>query len=339
MIKKVLQNILEGKNLSFKEATNTANLLMNGKINNSQIAALLTALKYKEETPEEIAGFAMAMRNNGIKISCNIHNTIDVCGTGGDNSNSFNISTAVAFAVAGAGVNVAKHGNRSITSKSGSSDVLSELGVNIDLTPNESEEALKKIGVAFLFAPIYHPAMKYAAPVRLELGFKTIFNILGPLTNPADVTKQMIGVFNEKTAYKMAEAANLLGMERVAFICTNDRYDEITLTDSTKVIELNNSEISTQTITASTFGYDTIELSEIEGGTPFDNAQIILDLFSSGARTTHFNVVAANTALALYISGKYSSLKLAQEAAEDSLLSGKALNKLNELIEFGKNHE
>ncbi|MEN8191922.1 MAG: anthranilate phosphoribosyltransferase [Bacteroidota bacterium] len=336
MIKDILNKLLDKIDLSFEEATTAADLLMSGGINNSQIAALLTALRVKGETPIEIAGFATAMRNNGIKIETDTTNTIDVCGTGGDNSGSFNISTAVAFVVAGAGVNVAKHGNRSITSKSGSSDVLTELGVNINLTPEQSQKALEEIGIAFLFAPIYHPAMKNVAPVRLELGFKTIFNILGPLTNPANTVKQMIGAFNNETALKMAEAAKLLKMERVSFVCTNNQYDEITLTQSTQVIELKDSEITTDEIDVSTFGYDTIELGDIAGGTPSDNAQIIYDLFSSGSRTTHFNVVAANAAIALYTSGNYATLNESQNAAEDSLLSGNALKKLNQLISFEK---
>ena len=336
MIKQILDKLLDNIDLSFEEATEVADLLMNGEINNSQIAALLTSLKMKGETPNEIAGFATAMRNNGVKLNSDISNTIDVCGTGGDNSGSFNISTAVAFVVAGAGVNVAKHGNRSITSKSGSSDVLTELGVTIDLTPEQSKSALEEIGIAFLFAPIYHPAMKNVAPVRLELGFKTIFNVLGPLTNPANTVKQMIGTFNKDIALKMAEASNLLGMERVAFVCTNNQYDEITLTNTSEIIELNNSDISVREIDASTFGYNTITLNEIAGGTPKENAQIIIDLFSNNGKVPHFNVVAANAALALYTSGNYSIFHEAQIAAENSILSGKALNKLNQLIEFGK---
>lgn len=336
MIKQILDKLFDNIDLSFEEATKVADLLMNGEINNSQIAALLTALKIKGETPNEIAGFATAMRKNGIKIDTDISNTIDVCGTGGDNSGSFNISTAVAFVVAGAGVNVAKHGNRSITSKSGSSDVLVELGVKIDLTHDQSKKALHEIGIAFLFAPIYHPAMKNVAPVRLELRFKTIFNVLGPLTNPAKVTKQMIGTFNKNIALKMAEAAKILGMKRVAFVCTNNQYDEITLTNSTQIIELKKSDISISEIDASTFGYNTITLNEIAGGTPKENAQIIVDLFSNKGKTPHFNVVVANAALALYTSEKYSTLKEAQIAAENSILSGKALSKLNKLIECGK---
>jgi len=336
MINSTLNKILDGVNLSIEESADTADFIMNGKVNNSQIAALLTGLKIKGETPEEIAGFAMAMRNNGIKIEKSDHDTIDVCGTGGDNSGSCNISTAVSFVVAGAGVKVAKHGNRSITSKSGSSDVLNELGVTIDLTPEKAEQALKEIGITFLFAPIYHPAMKYVAPVRLELKFKTIFNVLGPLTNPANTWRQMIGTYNYDIADKMSQAAKLLGMKNVTFVCTNDQYDEITLTHSSRLINLKDSEVTTQEIDASAFGYEKIDLNDIAGSTPQNNSKLILDLFSNPKRNAHFEVVAANAAVAINTSGKYATLEESQKAAEDSIISGKALNKLNELIEFGK---
>lgn len=336
MINSILEKLLNSVNLSVEESTNVANLIMNGKINNSQIAALLTALKIKGETPEEIAGFAFAMRNNGLKILSSDPDTIDVCGTGGDNSGSFNISTAVSFVVAGAGIKVAKHGNRSITSKSGSSDVLNELGIKIDLTPGKAEQALEEIGITFLFAPIYHPAMKNVAPVRLELKFKTIFNILGPLTNPANTQKQMIGTYNYEIAEKMGQAAKLLGMENVTFICTDNQYDEITLTNISRLISLKGSEVTTQKIDASAFGYQKIDLNDIAGSTPQGNSKIILDLFSRPERNAHFEVVSANAAVALYTSGKYDTLEESQKAAEDSILSGKALIKLNELIEFGK---
>ena len=207
---------------------------MSGNENNSKIASLLTALKIKGETSEEVAGFVKAMREKVINIKCENERVIDVCGTGGDGSGTFNISTAVSFVVAGAGVNVAKHGNRSISSKSGSSDVLHELGVDVQLNPELSEKALNEIGIAFLFAPLYHPAMKHVAPIRKELEFRSIFNILGPLTNPAGVKRQMIGTFNDDTAKLMTDAIKLLEMEKVAFLCTNNSFDEITLTDDNK---------------------------------------------------------------------------------------------------------
>lgn len=336
MINIILEKLLNGIDLTMDESTEVADLIMNGKVNNSQIAAMLTALKIKGETPEEIAGFATAMRKNGIKIGNNDPDIIDVCGTGGDNSGSFNISTAVSFVVAGAGVKVAKHGNRSITSKSGSSDVLSELGVKINLAPEKAEKALKEIGITFLFAPIYHPAMKNVAPVRLELKFKTIFNILGPLTNPANTRKQMIGTYNYEIAEKMAQAAKLLQMGNVTFVCTNNQYDEVTLTHPSKLISINDTELSTIEIDASDFGYERKELGDIAGSTPEGNAKIIYDLFSKPEKNAHFEVVAANAAVALHTSGKYKTLAEAKIAAEESIFSGKALNKLNELVEFGK---
>ena len=337
MIKITLNKLFDKNDLTFLEAEEVGNLLMNGKVNNSQIASLLTALRIKGETANEIAGFANAMRNNGVKIKFDSENLIDVCGTGGDNSGSFNISTAAAFVVAGAGVNVAKHGNRSITSKSGSSDVLKELGVNIELTSEKSQKALEEIGITFLFAPIYHPSMKNVAPTRLELGFKTIFNVLGPLTNPASTTKQMIGTFNYDIAFKMAEAAKILKMVRVAFVCTNNQYDEITLTDSSQIVEINGDKpITIREINAETFNFPNILLDDIKGGTPFENSQIIRNIFNNQSSVSQFNVVIANAALALYTSGMYSSLSEAQETAVNSIKSGKALEKLNALIDFGK---
>ena len=337
MIKQILFKLINKTNLTFNEAEQVADLIMHGKVNNSQIAAILTSLHIKGETPNEIAGFANAMRKNALKLQIPNDNLIDVCGTGGDNSGSFNISTAVAFVVAGAGVKVAKHGNRSITSKSGSSDVLKELGVNIELTSEQSKKAIEQVGISFLFAPIYHPAMRFVAPVRIELGFKTIFNVLGPLTNPANTKRQLIGTFNKEVALKMAEAAKMLNMEQVDFVCTNNQYDEITLTHTTDIVELNNSEITQKVIAPKTFGYDTIRLSDIEGGTPIDNAKIIIDIFSNKTSSAHFNVVAANAALALFTSGKFKTLKDAQKAAEESITSGNALMKLEQLINFGNN--
>lgn len=334
MINSAIDKLLLKQNLTFEEASECADLLMKGEVNTSQTAALLTLLKVKGETSLEIGGFAKAMRNNSVKISFKDPNTIDVCGTGGDNSGSFNISTAVSFVAAGAGVSVAKHGNRSITSKSGSSDVLSELGIKIDLTPEQSEKALSQLGIAFLFAPIYHPAMKNVAPVRMEIGFKTIFNILGPLTNPATVKKQMIGTYNDKIAETMAEAAQLLGIENVTFVCTNNQFDEITLSHPTKMILLENSTINSKVIEPHEFGYDSINLKEIRGSDPSVNAKIILDLFNNPKKNSHFNVVSANTAVALQTSGKFDSFEESKQAAEDSILSGKAQKKLNDFIQF-----
>ena len=335
MIKEYLQKVIDNENLSFDDSYNAMSEIMNGEVNNSHLAGFLIALKSKGETAAEIAGFAKAMQDKSIQIKCDDENAIDVCGTGGDNSGSFNISTATAFAAAGAGVKVAKHGNRSISSKSGSADVLQALGININLTKEQSEEALNKIGIAFLFAPLYHPAMKYAAPVRKELGMKTVFNILGPLTNPARVKKQIIGTFSINAAKTMAEAAKYLPLEKVCFVCSKDKYDEIYLGDLTEVHEYNRGEeIKAYTISNETFGYPLIGFEAIQGDTPVVNAKIILDVFQNRNKNGAFNTIVANTAVALYSAGYSSILLDCQKAAEDSILSGAALAKLNELKKF-----
>ena len=337
-MKQYLEKIIEKENLSLDEAFTVMNEVMTGNVNHSLLAGFLIALKAKGETPAEVAGFAKAMRNNCIKIECDDKNAIDVCGTGGDNSGSFNISTAVAFTAAGAGVKVAKHGNRSISSKSGSADVLQNLGININLSRDESERALKEIGITFLFAPLYHPAMKYAAPVRKELAMKTVFNMLGPLTNPAGVKKQLIGTFNRKAAKTMAEAAEYLDFEKACFVCSNDSYDEIYLGDITEIYEYNKSkEVRTYTITNDSFNYPKISDKDIKGDTAEINAQIILDVLDSKNKNGAFHTIAANSALALYCSGYSDNLNECQKAAEDSILSGAAFSKLNELKNFS-NH-
>ncbi len=336
-MKELLNKLIEGKDLVFDEAYSLMNAIMEGKLNNSQIAAALTALKIKGETSEEIGAFAKAMRDKSVKIYVDGLAPIDVCGTGGDSSGTFNISTAAAFVVAAMGIPVAKHGNRSISSKSGSADVLKELGVNIELTKEQSAQALAEVGIAFLFAPLYHPAMKYAAPVRKELGIKTAFNILGPLTNPAGTKKQVIGVFNNKTARLMAEAAEYLEMEKVCFVCTDDRYDEITLTGTTKVFEYKKGNgVREFELTPSSLGLETIFLSDIKGDSAETNAKILLDIFE-GKDSAALNVTAANAALGLYAADYSNDINECFSAAIDVIKSGKAMNKLNALKEFGDN--
>ncbi|MFH1195893.1 MAG: anthranilate phosphoribosyltransferase [bacterium] len=335
-MKEQLEKIIEGANLTFDEAYNVMYSIMSGNENNSRIASLLTALKIKGETHEEVAGLVKAMREKVIKINCDDENVIDVCGTGGDGSGTFNISTAVGFVVAGAGVKVAKHGNRSISSKSGSSDVLHELGVDVQLTPELSEKALNEIGIAFLFAPLYHPAMKHVAPIRKELEFRSIFNILGPLTNPAGTKRQLIGTFNTHTAKLMSEATKLLDMKKVCFVCTDNKYDEISLTHPTDVIEtMENNGMYFYQLSNESFDFPKTELPQIQGGSAKENAEIIHKIFSDKEKSAPYYVVAANAALALKAAGVSNDLKECTDIAEDSILSGKTLSKLNELKEFG----
>lgn len=339
MIKDYLQKIIDGNNLSFEEARDVINKVMSGEVNNSQIAGLLIALKCKGETAEEVAGAAQAMRDNSIKIKCNDSNVVDVCGTGGDNSNTFNISTSAAFVVAGTGMKVAKHGNRSISSKCGSADVLLELGVNLNQTPEYSEKALNDIGIAFLFAPVYHPAMKYAGPVRKELGMKSLFNILGPITNPAGTVKQAIGTFNYATSKLLADAVQYLNMDKVCFVCTENKFDEVLLTGETTVVEYNKDNgVKEYTIDHNTFGYPQLSLDNVKGEDAVYNAQIIKKLFEGNSNQDSHNIVVANASMGLYAGGFSTSLTECKEAAEDSIKSGKALSKLNQLIEFGNDN-
>jgi anthranilate phosphoribosyltransferase len=337
MIKEYLEKIINGQNLSYDEAYEVLFKIMTGKVNHSQIAAMLTALKIKGETHEEVAGFVSAMREKSIKIQSKKNGAIDVCGTGGDFSGTFNISTAAAFVVAGAGIPVAKHGNRSISSKSGSADVLKELGVNINLTPNQSEKALDGIGITFLYAPDYHPAMKYVATVRQELGMKTVFNIIGPLTNPAGTKKQLLGTFNNQTAELMARSADFLNMEKICFVCTDNKYDEVLLKGETLVYEYKPAEkIRTYTLSNKSFGYPEIFLKDIQGESPAQNADTLRNIFSGRDKNAAFYVTAANAALGLYTADYSPELKICTQAAENAIIEGKAREKLERLIEFGK---
>ena len=337
MIKKYIEKIAERENLTLQDAYNVMHKIMSGAINETQIAALLLALKTKGETPEEVAGFAKAMRDFSVKINLQDKNMIDVCGTGGDGSNTFNVSTAVSFVVAGAGIKVAKHGNRSISSKSGSADVLIELGLNINLSPSQSEQALTEIGIAFLFAPNFHPAMKYAAPVRKALGLKTIFNVLGPLTNPANTKKQLIGVYNLKTAQLMAEATKYLDMEKVYFVNTSDNFDEISLTGETDVIKYSSdSGIKNFRVNQDSFGYTKINIKKIQSDSVINNSRIMLSILKDKIKNEAYYVVAANAALALHVAGYSDDLIACKDTAEESILSGKAFEKLNALKNFGE---
>ena len=339
-MKEYLEKVIEGDNLSFDEAYEVMFSIMSGNENNSKIASLLTALKIKHETAEEVGGFVKAMREKVIKIKCDDENVIDVCGTGGDGSGSFNISTAVGFVAAGAGVKVAKHGNRSISSKSGSSDVLHELGVDVQLSPELSEEALNEIGIAFLFAPLYHPAMKHVASIRKELEFRSIFNILGPLTNPAGTKRQLIGTFNDSTAKLMSEAIKHIDMQKVLLICTNNSFDEISLSHPTNVIEtMGNNGIYSYQLTNESFGFPKVDLKDIQGSSAKENAHIIYNIFSGKEKTPGYYVVVANAALALKAAGISDDLNDCTLLAEESIQSGNTLKKLNELKEFGDKHK
>ena len=336
-MKEQLEKVINGIDLTCDEAHQVMLKIMSGEVNNSRIAAYLTALKSQGEHYQEIAGSARAMRDMSIKIESSLNEpVIDVCGTGGDESGTFNISTAAAFVVAGAGVKVAKHGNRSISSKSGSADVLKELGVNINLPAEKSAQALSKVGITFLFAPDYHPAMKHVAPVRRELGMKTIFNMLGPLTNPARIRRQMIGTFNNLAAEKMVRALEFLDMDKVCFVCTENRFDEITLSGITEVFEYTPEETKKYKLSFEEFGYPAVKIEELKGDSPEHNAELLRELFTSSKMDAKFYVTAANAGMGLYAAGYSDSLANCLKAAEDSILTGNAKEKLEKLITFGE---
>ena len=336
-MKLYIEKMLDREHLTFDEAFFVMDRIMSGEVNNSQLAGLLIALKSKGESPAEIAGFAKAMRGKSVKVETDTANLIDVCGTGGDDSGTFNISTTAAFVVAGAGVKVAKHGNKSISSRSGSADVLAELGVRIELTPEQTKTAIEETGIGFLFAPYYHPAMKYAAAVRKELGLKTAFNLLGPLTNPAGTKRQLVGVYNDRSAALLAEAAAYLEMERVCFICTGNSRDEISLDEPTKVFEYKTGEeVRKFELTAADLGLQPARIENLLGDGPGENARILYNILSGEDRGDKFSVTVANAAMALYSAGLSDDLKVCREIAEESLLSGKALEKLNRLRELSR---
>ncbi len=332
MLKEFLEKMAEGNNLSFDESEKIMDIIMKGNISDIGIASLITALKVKGESPTEIAGFASSMRKHCKKVDIGDHAAIDVCGTGGDKSGTFNISTAASFVVAGAGIKVAKHGNRSISSSSGSADVLTELGVDINPGPEKIISALKKANLAFFFAPAFHPSMKYAAPVRKELKVKTIFNILGPLCNPASVKRQMIGTYSRDAAKKMIGALEYLDMEKVCFINTRDLFDEIVLNGETSVFEYTKlNPLREYKITAQDFGVKEIDISALRGGTPAENAKIIENILLAEESAGKTDVICANAAMGLYVAGYSDSLSDCFKKAKESINDGSALKVLNEL--------
>ncbi|MCE1188597.1 MAG: anthranilate phosphoribosyltransferase [Ignavibacteria bacterium] len=335
MKNEIFAKVIAGEKLSVNEAYDTMSEIMSGNVNHARLAAFLIAIKSRGEDPAEIAGFATAMREKSIRIKSDSELAIDVCGTGGDGASTFNISTAAAFVVAGAGVTVAKHGNRAVSSICGSADVLHELGVDINMDVNKTERALNSIGIAFLFAPNYHPAMKYAAQVRKELGVRTVFNILGPLTNPAGVKRQLTGTFSASVSSKMALAAKELGYDKVCFVTSGANIDEVTLNEKTSVFEYSKeTDILHYQIGSDSFRYPIIEHEKLGGTTAEHNARILMDIFQNKSANGAFHVVAANAAMGLYVAGYSNDLLECSDKAEESIKSGKALAKLKALQNF-----
>jgi len=345
MILDVLHRIANHRqSLSREEAHAVMTEVLSGQCSDAQIAALLVALHMKGETVEEIVGFAEAMRAAATPLELRAHSVldasgtdrdalVDTCGTGGDTSGSFNISTATAFVVAGAGVRVAKHGNRSVTSKCGSADVMEALGVNIAMPPAQAAACLEQVGIAFLFAPAMHSAMKHVQTARRELHLRTVFNLLGPLTNPARATCQIVGVYSAELVEKLAEALSMLGLRRALVVHGSDGLDEITITGPTRIAEVREGQVRSYEITPEEFGLPRATLDEISGGDASRNAMLIREVLS-GKKSARRDVVLLNAAAALVAAGRADHLRDAVPLAAEAIDSGAAQRKLEALIKF-----
>lgn len=332
-MKEVLGKLVKLENLSEREAEEAMALIMEGKATSSQIAGFITALSIKGETVEEIAGCARAMREKAEGCRVRSKYCIDTCGTGGDSSNTFNISTAVAFVAAAAGAAVAKHGNRSVSSRSGSADVLEALGVNISLEPHQVARCVDEIGIGFLFAPVFHKSMKYAAEPRRDLGIKSIFNLLGPLTNPAHTKGQVMGVFDRKLVTPMAGVLRKLGVEKALVIHGEDKLDEISLSGATFVSEVKAGEITSYFINPEEFDIAPAPLREVVGGDAGENAEIIKKVFS-GVKGPRRDIVVLNSAAALYVGNIAETMEEGIRLAQEIIDGKKAMKKLIEFAEF-----
>ncbi|NLZ46945.1 MAG: bifunctional anthranilate synthase component II/anthranilate phosphoribosyltransferase [Clostridiales bacterium] len=325
--------VSEGKDMTEGEAYSAMDIIMSDRATNAQIASFLTALKMKGETIDEITGFAKIMRQKMAGL-VNCYDTLDIVGTGGDLANSFNISTTSSFIIAGAGQSVAKHGNRNVSSKCGAADVLEALGVKITSKPDKATQCIKELGISFLFAQSYHSAMRFVGPVRQQLGVRTVFNILGPLANPAKADYMILGVCDTSLLEIMAKVLINLGIKSAMLVTGNDKLDEISISDGTTICEIKDNKIIKYEINPEEFGLRIYNKSEIVGGTAKENAEITLKLLKGETKGAKRDIVLLNSGCALYVCGKASNIEEGIEMARESLDSGKALEKLNQLIEF-----
>ena len=333
-MKEYIEKCLNGTDLTIEEAAKALDLIMTGQATDIQIAGLLVALRAKGECIDELVGFARTMRQHSLKVQVDDENAIDVCGTGGDSLGTFNISTIASFVIAGAGVTVAKHGNKSVSSKSGSADILTELGVNVQCSTAKTGECINKVGVGFMFAPMFHPAMKYAGKPRAELGIRTIFNMLGPITNPAGVKKQLIGTYHASVATKLAGTVEKLSTDKTCVVHSNDGMDEVALSGRTTVYEVEKLRAARQYFVDPTFfDLPSRPLSAMRGGSPKENAGIAMQVLGKQQGPAR-DVVVANAAFGLYVAGKARDLREGVELSAQSIDSGRAAEKLNRMIEF-----
>lgn len=332
-MKQTLEKLINREDLTMEEAQAIMDGIMSGAFEDAQIAGFLVALRAKRETPEEIAGFAMAMRDKMTRVPITVE-AIDMCGTGGDAKGTFNISTTASFVVAGAGVPVAKHGNRSITSDSGSADVLASLGVDINMAPDKVARAVEQVGLGFMFAPAFHPAMKHVMPARKALSIRTVFNILGPLSNPAGTRRQLLGIFDGTLTETMAEVLKKLGSRQALIVHGEDGLDEFTTTTSSKVSHLlETGVVRSSIVNPRSLGLPRASLDDLKGGTPEENAKITTDILK-GESGPKRDVVVLNAAAGLMVGGVAADLQTGIALAGESLDSGRALKVLENLVAF-----
>jgi anthranilate phosphoribosyltransferase len=339
MIKEAINLLIDGKSLTMEQASEVMEEITSGNVSPTQFGAFVTALRIKGESADEIAGLASVMRAKSVRVETN-ESVIDIVGTGGDNSGSFNISTAAAFVAAGAGIKVAKHNNRAMTSQCGSADVLEALGMKIELDASQVRECIERVGIGFMFAPLFHPSMKFAAAPRRELGVRTVFNILGPLTNPALAESQVLGVSSEELGEKMVRVLQRLGTKRALVVHGLNGMDEITVSGKSRVWELSDGEITQYDISPEDFGITEASVDTLVGGASEENASIMRSVLK-GEKNPRRDAVVMNAAagIALINSAKgVPALKEAAEIAIEAIDSGKALEKLEKLVRLSQSY-
>ena len=331
MIKEALHIVIENEDLSYETTKQVMDEIMSGDATNAQIAAFLTAMRMKGETIDEITACAAVMREHCTKLDQG-YDVLDIVGTGGDEAFTFNISTVAAFVIASAGIPVAKHGNRSVSSKCGAADLLEALGANITISAEQSAKVLEKTGMTFMFAPTYHASMKYAAPVRKEMGARTIFNILGPLANPAGASVQLLGVYDEALVLPMASVLSNLGVKRALVVHGNDGLDEITLTDTTTVCEVNGSYFDNYILDPREMGFTLCKPEDLRGGEAKENAEITRKILSGGDTGPKRDIVVLNAGAAIYLGGKADSIESGVDIADVLIYSGAAYERMENFI-------
>ncbi|MGG1515133.1 anthranilate phosphoribosyltransferase [Paenibacillus oryzisoli] len=332
-MQQALGKVINGSHLTREEARGVMSEIMEGAATPAQIGSLLTALRFKGETLDEITGFAETMRSKAAQMNVLQSDLLDTCGTGGDGAETFNISTTAAIIAAAGGIRVAKHGNRAMSSKSGSADVLEALGVNITLTGEQAAKCLERAGICFMFAQSFHQSMKHVAAPRRELGFRTVFNLIGPLTNPAGADRQVLGVFDREKTELIAQSLQALGLKRALVVASEDGLDEFSISAPTKVTELKNDTIATYSITPDDLGLRAHSIKDVAGGDAQLNAEIIRHIFA-GEKGPHRDIVLANAAACFYVTGLVGTMQQGVKLASNVIDSGKAEAKLNELIQY-----